>query len=69
MILGAAGVISALTGMNIVASTFLLPLGVIVYTVAGGLKAIFLTDYVYVIWLLLSTNINNTDSICIIVTR
>ncbi|KAF3392241.1 hypothetical protein DPV78_010620 [Talaromyces pinophilus] len=47
MILGAAGVISALTGMNIVASTFLLPLGVIVYTVAGGLKAIFLTDYVH----------------------
>ncbi|PCH01786.1 Sodium/solute symporter [Penicillium occitanis (nom. inval.)] len=47
MILGAAGVISARTGMNIVASTFLLPLGVIVYTVAGGLKAIFLTDYVH----------------------
>jgi Na+/proline symporter len=46
MILGAAGVITALTGMNIVASTFLLPLGVIVYTVAGGLKATFLTDYV-----------------------
>ena len=68
MILGAAGVITALTGMNIVASTFLLPLGVIVYTVVGGLKATFLTDYVYVIWLLLSTNINNTDSICIIVT-
>ncbi|RAO66247.1 uncharacterized protein BHQ10_002259 [Talaromyces amestolkiae] len=47
MILGAAGVITALTGMNIVASTFLLPLGVIVYTVAGGLKATFLTDYVH----------------------
>ena len=46
MILGAAGVITALTGMHIVASTFLLPLGVIVYTVAGGLKATFLTDYV-----------------------
>ena len=48
MILGAAGVITALTGMHIIASTFLLPLGVVVYTVVGGLKATFLTDYVYV---------------------
>ncbi|KAJ9376393.1 hypothetical protein DTO063F5_8825 [Paecilomyces variotii] len=47
MILGAAGVITALTGMHIVASTFLLPLGVVVYTVSGGLKATFLTDYVH----------------------
>ncbi|BDD58244.1 hypothetical protein MAP00_003535 [Monascus purpureus] len=47
MILGAAGVITALTGMDIVASTFLLPLGVMVYTVAGGLKATFLTDYLH----------------------
>lgn len=47
MILGAAGVITALTGMNIIASTFLLPLGCVVYTVTGGLKATFLTDYVH----------------------
>ncbi|KAL1987053.1 hypothetical protein VTN96DRAFT_4927 [Rasamsonia emersonii] len=33
--------------MHIIASTFLLPLGVVVYTVAGGLKATFLTDYVH----------------------
>lgn len=45
MILGAAGVITALTGMHIIASTFLLPLGVVVYTTVGGLKATFLTDY------------------------
>ncbi|KAJ9264595.1 hypothetical protein DTO212C5_7098 [Paecilomyces variotii] len=49
MILGAAGVITALTGMHIVASTFLLPLGVVVYTVSGGLKATFLTDYVHTV--------------------
>lgn len=48
MILGASGVITALTGMHVVASTFLLPLGVVIYTVAGGLKATFLTDYMYV---------------------
>ncbi|TVY91665.1 putative urea active transporter [Lachnellula willkommii] len=47
MILGAAGVITALTGMHVVASTFLLPLGVVIYTVAGGLKATFLTDYIH----------------------
>lgn len=58
MILGAAGVITALTGMNIVASTFLLPLGVMVYTVAGGLKATFLTDYLYVFSILLSLEIS-----------
>ncbi|TVY45331.1 putative urea active transporter [Lachnellula subtilissima] len=46
MILGASGVITALTGMHVVASTFLLPLGVVIYTVAGGLKATFLTDYI-----------------------
>lgn len=38
MILGAAGVVTALTGIHIIASTFLLPLGVVIYTVAGGLK-------------------------------
>ncbi|KKY22585.1 putative urea active [Phaeomoniella chlamydospora] len=47
MILGAAGVITGLTGMHIIASTFLLPLGVVVYTVVGGLKATFLTDYAH----------------------
>lgn len=33
------------TGMHIVAATFLLPVGVIVYTFVGGIKATFLTDY------------------------
>ncbi|KAF8851046.1 hypothetical protein BDZ45DRAFT_708079 [Acephala macrosclerotiorum] len=47
MILGAAGVITALTGMHVITSTFLFPLGVVIYTVAGGLKATFLTDYVH----------------------
>ncbi|KAG2419119.1 hypothetical protein HFD88_002223 [Aspergillus terreus] len=45
MLLGAAAVISSLTGMHIVASTFLLPVGVTVYTFVGGIKATFLTDY------------------------
>lgn len=31
--------------MHIIAATFLLPVGVIVYTFVGGIKATFLTDY------------------------
>ncbi|CAO2649799.1 Nn.00g010910.m01.CDS01 [Neocucurbitaria sp. VM-36] len=47
MILGASTAITSLTGMNITASTYLLPLGVAVYTYFGGLRATFLTDYVH----------------------
>ncbi|KAK6075637.1 urea active transporter [Seiridium cupressi] len=45
MLLGASAAISALTGMHVVAATFLLPVGVILYTFVGGIKATFLTDY------------------------
>lgn len=31
--------------MHIIAATFLLPLGVVLYTFVGGIKATFLTDY------------------------
>ena len=47
MLLGASAAISALTGMHIVAATFLLPVGVALYTFVGGIKATFLTDYVH----------------------
>ncbi|KAF1846190.1 SSS family solute:Na+ symporter [Cucurbitaria berberidis CBS 394.84] len=47
MLLGASTAITSLTGMNITASTYLLPLGVAVYTYFGGLRATFLTDYVH----------------------
>lgn len=33
------------TGINITAATFLLPVGVILYTFVGGIKATLLTDY------------------------
>ncbi|CAG8320140.1 unnamed protein product [Penicillium salamii] len=42
MLLGAAAVITAVTGMHIIAATFLLPVGVTVYTFVGDS---FLTDY------------------------
>ncbi|CAG8638451.1 9504_t:CDS:2 [Ambispora gerdemannii] len=47
LLLGGSAVVHAITGMNVIAACFLLPLGVIVYTLFGGLKATFLTDYVH----------------------
>ncbi|KAF4502243.1 DUR3-Urea permease [Fusarium agapanthi] len=47
MIPGASAAMSFLTRMHIMASTILLPLGVVLYTLVGGIEATFLTDYVY----------------------
>lgn len=48
MILGSAAAISIISGnLHIVASTMLIPFGVMCYTVVGGLKATFLTDYMH----------------------
>jgi Na+/proline symporter len=38
---------------NTVAACFLLPIGVIIYTMFGGIKATFLTDYVHTVMLLI----------------
>ncbi|GAA6040980.1 hypothetical protein JCM8097_000521 [Rhodosporidiobolus ruineniae] len=47
LVLGASATIEALTGANIIACNFLLPLGIAVYVVAGGLRATFIVDYVH----------------------
>ncbi|KAK3429724.1 hypothetical protein EUGRSUZ_E01215 [Eucalyptus grandis] len=47
LLLGGSAVVNALTGMNIYAASFLIPIGVIVYTLAGGLKATFLASYIH----------------------
>ncbi|KAI3980425.1 hypothetical protein MKX01_038597 [Papaver californicum] len=47
LLLGGSAVVNALTGVNICAASFLIPLGVIVYTLAGGLKATFLASYIH----------------------
>jgi len=49
MLLGASAAISALTGMHVVASIFLLPLGVCLYTISGGLRATFVTDWAHTV--------------------
>lgn len=46
---GGSAVVHDLTGMNVVAACLLLPLGVVIYTLFGGLKATFLTDYAHTI--------------------
>lgn len=42
-----SAVFNVLTGMNAIAAAFLLPLGVVIYTMFGGIRATFLTDYVH----------------------
>jgi urea-proton symporter len=46
LILGGAAVTKATTGININLASFLIPLGVIMYTLAGGLKATFIASWV-----------------------
>jgi SSS family transporter len=45
LVLGGVAVITSLTGMNIYLAAFMIPIGIIVYTFVGGLKATFLADY------------------------
>lgn len=45
LILGGSATVNALTGMNTDLASFLIPLGVICYTLAGGLKATFIASY------------------------
>ena len=46
LLVGGSTVYAQLTGMNRDVCCFLLPLGVICYTLFGGIKATFLTDWV-----------------------
>jgi Na+/proline symporter len=48
LILGGASVISALSGVNIYAAAFLIPIGVMFYTAHGGLKATFMASWIHV---------------------
>mmetsp|Transcript_16670 Transcript_16670/g.27575 ORF Transcript_16670/g.27575 Transcript_16670/m.27575 type:complete len:689 (+) Transcript_16670:141-2207(+) len=47
LLLGGSAVANALTGMDINAASFLIPIGVILYVLFGGLRATFLTDYIH----------------------
>ncbi|EXJ80454.1 hypothetical protein A1O1_08599 [Capronia coronata CBS 617.96] len=47
LLVGGSGLFANVTGMSSDAACFLFPLGVIVYTLFGGMKATFLTDWVH----------------------
>lgn len=49
LLTGGLAVVNDLTGMNVVAACLLLPVGVVIYTLFGGIKATFLTDYVHTV--------------------
>lgn len=49
LLTGGSATVADLTGMNTVACIFLFPIGVMVYTLFGGIKATFLTDYIHTI--------------------
>lgn len=49
LLLGGAAVANNLTGMDIYAACFLIPLGIIMYVLFGGLRATFLTDYIHTV--------------------
>jgi len=53
LLTGGSAVVHSLSGMHIAAACILLPMGTIIYTVVGGIKATFLTDYVHTVAVLI----------------
>ncbi|KAM3125677.1 hypothetical protein CJJ07_005093 [Candidozyma auris] len=49
LLTGGSAVVNDMTGMNVVAGCLLLPLGVVIYTLFGGIKATILTDYAHTV--------------------
>lgn len=47
LLLGGAATVTALTGMDLNVASFLIPVGVVAYTMHGGLKATFLSNYLH----------------------
>lgn len=52
LVLGGSQVVAALSGMNVYAACFLIPLVVAVYVIAGGLRSTFIADYTHTVILL-----------------
>ncbi|KAI5300289.1 hypothetical protein KEM55_008347 [Ascosphaera atra] len=52
LLAGGSAVVNSLTGMHTVAACFLLPVGVVLYTMFGGVKSTLLTDYAHTIILI-----------------
>ncbi|KAJ5183414.1 hypothetical protein N7492_001030 [Penicillium capsulatum] len=52
LLTGGAAVLTSLTGVHTAAACFLLPIGVVLYTLFGGIKATFITDYMHTVVIL-----------------
>ncbi|KAF1987589.1 Na+/solute symporter [Aulographum hederae CBS 113979] len=46
LLTGGSAVVTELTGVPTAAAVFLFPIGVVIYTMVGGIKATFMTDYI-----------------------
>ncbi|MCJ1307611.1 urea active transporter [Agyrium rufum] len=49
LVLGGSQVVAALSGMNVYAACFLIPLVVAAYVIAGGLRSTFVADYAHTV--------------------
>ncbi|KAK7512643.1 solute symporter family transporter [Phyllosticta citriasiana] len=49
LVLGGSQVVEAMSGMNVYASCFLIPLVVAAYVIAGGLRSTFIADYLHTV--------------------
>ncbi|RLL99741.1 hypothetical protein CFD26_108090 [Aspergillus turcosus] len=49
LLTGGSAVMTSLTGVHTAAACFLLPIGVVLYTIFGGIKATFITDYMHTV--------------------
>ncbi|KAN0082797.1 Sodium:solute symporter family domain containing protein [Tylopilus felleus] len=47
LVLGGSATVNSLTGMNTIAACFLIPLGVAIYVVVGGMRSTLLCDYTH----------------------
>jgi len=54
LVLGGSQVVSALSGMNVYAACFLIPLVVAAYVIAGGLRSTFIADYTHTVILFIA---------------
>ncbi|KAJ5574570.1 hypothetical protein N7450_008469 [Penicillium hetheringtonii] len=52
LLTGGSAVMTSLTGVHTAAACFLLPIGVVLYTLFGGIKATFITDYLHTVVIL-----------------
>ena len=54
LVLGGSQVVSALSGVNVYAACFLIPLVVGAYVIAGGLRSTFIADYAHTVILFIA---------------